>query len=49
MRIYSLIVMSITLVLNLLMILRDNKRNARIAAFISLILYVPVWYYLLKF
>lgn len=49
MRIYSLIIISLTLVINLLSILRDNKKSARIAAFISFGLYLPVWYYLLKF
>jgi len=48
MRIYSLIMISITMIINLLSLIRDDKKNSRIAAFISFCLYLPVFIYLIN-
>ena len=47
-RIYSLILVSFEMILNLINILRKDNKNDRIAAFIAVTLYVPLWIYLLK-
>lgn len=48
MRIYSLIIIAITIILDLHSILKEDKKNARVSAFISFLLYVPVFIYLIK-
>ncbi len=44
-KIYSLIIIGITLILNLFQILKSDKKNSRMAAFISFIIYLPVFIY----
>lgn len=48
MRIYSLILVSILMVLSLLQVLGGESKSARIGNFISFLLYVPMWIYILK-
>ena len=47
MRIYSIIIMAIGLILNLLTVLKSDSKSSRIAAFLSFLLYLPVWVYIL--
>ena len=47
-RIYSLIMIATTLILNLWSALKENKQNAIKGNFLSFLLYVPVFIYLLK-
>lgn len=47
-RIYSLILVSFAMILNLINILRKDNKNDRISAFLAVTLYVPLWIYLIK-
>ena len=47
-KIYSLIMIAATLIINLLSLIKDDKKNSRIAAFISFCLYLPVFIYLIN-
>lgn len=47
-KIYSIIIIAIALIVNLLTVLTDNQKEKRITAFISVCIFVPILYYLLK-
>lgn len=47
-RIYSLILVSFLMVLSLAQVLSGETKSERIANFISFLLYVPMWIYILK-
>ena len=47
MRMYSLIIMSLSLMLYLLAILRKDDKGTKISSFVAFCLYLPVWIYLL--
>lgn len=47
-KIYSMIIIAIALILNLLTLLKEGQKDKRISAFMSICLFIPIWYYLLK-
>lgn len=47
-KIYSIIIIAIALILNLLTLLKEERKDKRISAFMSICLFIPIWYYLLK-
>ena len=48
MRIYSLVLVSILMILSLIQVLKGETKSERIGNFISFLLYVPMWIYILK-
>ena len=47
-KIYSLIIIAATLIINLLFSLKENKQSAIKGNFLSFLLYLPVFIYLIK-
>ena len=47
-KIYSITIIAMALILNLLTLLKEGQKDKRITAFMSICLFIPIWYYLLK-
>ena len=48
-RIYSIVILTLQMIFSLFAMLKNDKKEARTASFITAVLFAPVFYYMIKF